>query len=140
MIHIVIDYFQAYYWYTKPLRIIMKNIFTLMILVLFVQTCGYGQNSYEYSQPQQLEDGWKTNNLKSQNVDTTLIYTLFTQLKNKENKVHSVLLVKNGQLIIEEYFKGHSVQKPHDLRSTTKSVRAILMGIAIDKGLSLIHI
>lgn len=116
------------------LRITMKNIVNFLISVLFVNTLCYGQKSYEYSQPKELEDGWKTNNLKSQNVDTTLIYKLFTQIKNKENKVHSVLLVKNGQLIIEEYFKGHSAQKPHDLRSTTKSVRAILMGIAIDKG------
>jgi len=59
---------------------------------------------------------------------------MFTQLKDRENRIHSVLLVKNDQLIIEEYFKGHSANKPHDLRSISKSIRSILMGIAIDKG------
>ena len=112
----------------------MKDIASLIISTLFVSVLCYGQNTYRYYQPKQLEDGWKTNNLKSQNIDTTLIYRLFSQMNNGKNKIHSVLLIKNNQLIIEEYFNGQSVDKPHDLRSTTKSIRAILMGIAIDKG------
>lgn len=112
----------------------MRNKASLIILTLFVSALCYGQNSYRYDQPKELEDGWKTNNVKSQAVDTTLIYRLFNQIKDKKNNIHSVLLVKSDHLIIEEYFNGQSVEKPHDLRSTTKSIRAILMGIAIDKG------
>lgn len=112
----------------------MKKIVTVIILALSVNIFCYGQNPYDYSQPKNLGDGWITNNLKSQNIDTTLIYKLFSQLKNGENRIHSVLLVVNDQLIIEEYFNGHSGNEPHDLRSTTKSIRSILMGIAIDKG------
>jgi CubicO group peptidase (beta-lactamase class C family) len=112
----------------------MKNITTLLILTLSINSFCYGQDTYTYFQPKDLGDGWKTNDLKSQNVDTTLIYKMFSQLKNRKNKVHSVLLIKNDQLIIEEYFKGHSANQPHDLRSATKSIRSILMGIAIDKG------
>ena len=112
----------------------MKNTITLIIITLFLSSICFGQDSYTYSQPESLEDGWKTIPLKAYHVDTTLIYKLFGQLKNGEHKIHSVLLVKNNQLIIEEYFNGHAVAKPHDLRSTTKSIRSILMGIAIDKG------
>ncbi len=111
----------------------MKNIVPLIIITLFIGEFCYGQDIYTYSQPKEIGDGWKTSNLKSQNIDTTLIYKLFNKIK-KENKIHSVLLIKNGQLIIEEYFKGHSANEPHDLRSATKSIRSILMGIAIDKG------
>ena len=112
----------------------MKNITTLLILIFSINSFCYGQDTYTYFQPKEIGDGWKTNNLKSQNLDTTLIYKLFNQVKNRENKIHSVLLIKNDQLIIEEYFKGFSVNKPHDLRSATKSIRSILMGIAIDRG------
>ncbi|WP_299211623.1 serine hydrolase [uncultured Aquimarina sp.] len=112
----------------------MKYIVNLIILALFVSTFCYGQNTYEYHPPKELGDGWEINNLKSQHIDTVLIYKLFSQMKNRKNKVHSILLVKNNQLIIEEYFNEYSAEKPHDLRSTTKSIRAILMGIAIDKG------
>ncbi len=106
----------------------------LSIFVFLMGAMCYGQTVYEYSQPKERDDGWKTNNLRSQKVDTTRIYQLFGQVLNGKNKLHSVLLVQNGQLIIEEYFNKNSVDKLHDLRSTTKSIRSILMGIAIDKG------
>ena len=72
--------------------------------------------------------------MKSQSVDTTLIYKLFNQLRDRENKIHSVLLVINNQIIIEEYLNGQIPEQKHDLRSTTKSITSILMGITIDKG------
>ncbi len=112
----------------------MKNIALFLLFVMLANTAGYGQTAYTYQQPTVLEDGWKTNNLKFQKVDTARIYQLFSQLQSGENKLHSMLVVKNSELIIEEYFNGHSVDQPHDLRSTTKSIRSILMGIAIDKG------
>lgn len=112
----------------------MKNIATFAVLVLIVSTHCHGQKKYTYSAPKELEDGWKTENLKSQNVDTTLIYKAFSQIINRRNKIHSVLLIKNDRLIIEEYFNGQFADEPHDLRSTTKSIRSILMGIAIDQG------
>ena len=111
-----------------------KNIAVLTILTFFLNSLCYGQDTYTYSQPKELGDGWKTANLESQNVDTTLIYKAFSQLRNKPNEIHSVLLIKNDRLIIEEYFKEHSANQLHDLRSATKSIRSILLGIAIDNG------
>ncbi|MEM8965908.1 MAG: serine hydrolase [Bacteroidota bacterium] len=102
--------------------------------MLCISTVSYGQSTYTYQQPEKRKDGWLTSDLQSQKIDTGRIYQLFNQLQGEEHKVHSVLLVKNGQIIIEEYFDGYSVDQPHDLRSTTKSIRSILMGIAIDKG------
>lgn len=112
----------------------IKNIITLTIASLFISALCYGQNTYSYSQPKELGDGWKTNHLKSQRIDTAGIYQLFDQIQNGKNKIHSALLIKNDQIIVEEYFNGYAVNKQHDLRSTTKSIRAILMGIALDKG------
>lgn len=112
----------------------MRNSPALLFFILLLSAFSYGQNNYTYTQPKALTDGWRTNNLISQKVDTASIYELFGQLRVKENKLHSVLLIKNKELIIEEYFNGHAQNKPHDLRSTTKSIRSILMGIAIDKG------
>lgn len=112
----------------------MNKIVPLAIIALFIGEFCFGQVTYLYSQPKELGDGLKTNTLKSQNIDTTLIYKFFNQIRYKENKIHSILVIKNDRLIIEEYFKGHSASQPHDLRSVTKSIRSILMGIAIDKG------
>ncbi|WP_303317966.1 serine hydrolase [Flavivirga abyssicola] len=112
----------------------MKNPTIFTIFILLVSSFCSAQNTYIYSKPKKLEDGWKTNDLQSQNIDSTLIIKLFNQLQIKENKIHSVLLVKNDQIIIEEYFGENSVNNQHDLRSATKSITSILMGIAVDKG------
>jgi len=112
----------------------MKDIVRLTILMLLINTICYGQYSYTYSQPKELGDGWKTNHIKSKGIDSTLIYKLFNQIKDANHKIHSVVLVKNNQLVLEEYFNDHKVNQLHDLRSTSKSIRSILLGIAIDKG------
>jgi len=111
----------------------MKNTAIASILILLINTLSYAQHTYLYSQPKELGDGWETADLR-QEVDTVKIYKLFAHLQNEGHKLHSVVLVKNNQILIEEYFNGYSADKPQDLRSATKSIIAILMGIAIDKG------
>ena len=61
--------------------------------------------------------------------------------------VHSVLVIRHGKLVYEQYFTGEdesighppgkvpfNAGTPHDLRSITKSVVALVLGIAIGKG------
>lgn len=111
-----------------------KNRKTILFFILScVYLASYAQQKYTYKQPIELNDGWKTNSIISQKTDTILIHKAFTQLLNRENDIHSILVIKKNELIIEEYYKGFSINKPHDLRSVTKSIVSILLGIAIDK-------
>jgi CubicO group peptidase (beta-lactamase class C family) len=48
--------------------------------------------------------------------------------------VYSVLVVRNGYLVVERYFREGYRAKPHNLKSASKSVLSALIGIAIDKG------
>ncbi|MEL7001230.1 MAG: serine hydrolase [Bacteroidota bacterium] len=112
----------------------MKYTITLIILLFFTDQICTAQGKYVYNQPRELEDGWKTNNLQSTAFDTTRLYTFFNQIIGKEHKLHSILLFKKNELIIEEYFNGYDAKKPQDLRSVNKSIKSILLGIAIDKG------
>ncbi|WP_347921962.1 serine hydrolase [Pontimicrobium sp. SW4] len=112
----------------------MKITITSLVFIFFMVIVSHGQQSYSYTQPKDLNDGWKTVNLRSEHFDSTKIYQLFNQLKEAKHKLKSILVVKNGQIILEEYFNEHAVDKQHDLRSTTKSIRSVLIGIAIDKG------
>jgi CubicO group peptidase (beta-lactamase class C family) len=112
----------------------MKHLSCVVLFILFFSPSLFGQNFYTYSEPEKLDDGWETNSIQSLNIDTSRIYQLFSQLKNGNHKVHSILLVKDGQLVIDEYFDDYSANKQHDLRSATKSITSLLMGIALDKG------
>ncbi len=112
----------------------IKKGLTLLFLMLTANAVCFGQQKYRYVQPKQTTDGWKTGSLTTQSADTAAFNKLFNQLTYEANEMHSVLVVKNNKLIVEEYFNGYSMDTPHDLRSTTKSIRSILMGIAIDNG------
>lgn len=48
--------------------------------------------------------------------------------------IHSLLVVKNGYLVVEEYFGGHHADDLHTLQSVTKSFTSVLIGIAIEQG------
>ena len=48
--------------------------------------------------------------------------------------IKSLAVAKDGVIIKEQYFNTGGPDKTHDVRSVTKSVTGILIGIAIDKG------
>jgi CubicO group peptidase (beta-lactamase class C family) len=91
---------------------------------------------YLYKPPQKLPDGWKVGNLKREKVDLAKITQGVTQiLSGKIPEVHSLLVVRHGKLLLEEYFNGHKAEDPNPLYSCTKSVFSTLCGIAQDQGL-----
>jgi CubicO group peptidase (beta-lactamase class C family) len=49
--------------------------------------------------------------------------------------VRSVLIYRRNALVVEEYFYGYDRNRPHQMRSLTKSVISLLAGAAVDRGL-----
>jgi len=49
-------------------------------------------------------------------------------------KINSVVVIKNGEILIEEYFNGEKRETLHDPRSVGKSFASTLMGQAISDG------
>jgi len=81
------------------------------------------------------DDGWSTVSLKQAGVKPEPVAALIRAIKlGVYEDIHCILLVKGGQLCLEEYFKGYNIEKTHEIRSATKSIGSVLLGIAIDKG------
>lgn len=112
----------------------MKIPLTALCVVFLFPFMVFGQQSYSYTEPTNRSDGWNTHNLLSEHIDSTKIFRLFNQLNGQKHRMNSVLLVREGQLEIEEYFNESTTDTRQDLRSVTKSIISILMGIAVDKG------
>ncbi|WP_227256307.1 serine hydrolase [Pedobacter sp. MR2016-19] len=55
-------------------------------------------------------------------------------LSNHYPKIHSLLIARGKNLLMESYFNGYTRDSLHDTRSSFKSVTSLLVGIAIDKG------
>jgi CubicO group peptidase (beta-lactamase class C family) len=103
---------------------------------------------YDYSIPERTNDGWQVGNLTGAGMDLRLLAQLVAEIQGQAfSNLHSVLIVKDGRLVFEEYFSGEDEYRGqplgtvqfdrttlHDLRSVTKSVTSALVGIAVGQG------
>jgi CubicO group peptidase (beta-lactamase class C family) len=89
----------------------------------------------DYDVPSAEDDGWKTSSSIEDAVDSERIADLMRSIPGGTlENIHSVLLVKNGKLFLEEYFDGYDRDTKHYLASVTKSIASVLIGIAMDRG------
>jgi len=49
-------------------------------------------------------------------------------------RIESLLILRNGHLVLEEYFGGYSRERLHTLQSVSKSFSSALIGIALKRG------
>jgi CubicO group peptidase (beta-lactamase class C family) len=91
---------------------------------------------YRYTVPEDLDDGLPVGSIHATDLDPSRVNAMTRGIINQTySDVHSILLVKDGQLVLEEYFYEYDRSTPHQLRSATNSVVSALVGIAIDQGL-----
>jgi CubicO group peptidase (beta-lactamase class C family) len=100
---------------------------------------------YRYKTPEQTNDGWQTADASEMKLNKKKLNDLAGKiLKGTYPNIHSILVIKNGKLVFEEYFPGRDWVKGdiaftredlHGVMSVTKSFTSTLIGIAIDKGL-----
>lgn len=91
--------------------------------------------AYQYQMPTQKTDGLLVGDLKNAFADSETIVNMVKETINGEFRdVHSILIWKDGKLVLEEYFYGYTEDKPHQLRSASKSFIGTLVGISIDQG------
>lgn len=76
--------------------------------------------------------GWP---LFTGSYDSELIGQLNTKILNQSyRKINSIVVIKKGKLLLEEYFNGASRTSLHDPRSVSKSFTGTLLGMAISDG------
>ncbi|NHJ02672.1 MAG: class C beta-lactamase-related serine hydrolase [Candidatus Heimdallarchaeota archaeon] len=71
---------------------------------------------------------------RNQGLSEDIITNMLEGINQSLIKMDSLLIVKNGYLVVEEYYNGYSEGLAHQLYSVTKSVISALTGIAIDHG------
>jgi CubicO group peptidase (beta-lactamase class C family) len=101
---------------------------------------GRNPAKYVYRAPQALDDGWDVGSVDDVGIDRAGIERAVQQLIDMSMdsinapQVHSLLIVRRGKLVLEEYFHGEHRLKPHNVRSGSKSVTATLVGAAMLAG------
>lgn len=126
-----------------------------LVLALFVSATSLraestppGQRNQACGAPSSIDDGWEIASPDSVGMDGAQLCTIAARLEQRATKVHSVVVVRHGKLVFEQYFPGYdqpwgqpegqhefTATTKHDMRSATKSVTSLLVGIAIDRKL-----
>ncbi len=119
----------------------------IVLLVALAAACGPAPGI-----PPQTGDGWQTADPVSVGLDAKKLNQAAARIRDGTyQNVHSLLVVKDGKLVFEEYFRGYTWRYAgdqyrgdlvdfdrdtrHNLASVTKSFTSALIGIALDRGL-----
>ncbi len=88
------------------------------------------------AQPPSLGDGWPVSTPAEQGVDPAAYERMVERVRTDPVFAHAyaLLLVRHGTLIGETYFNGRRRDQTSDVRSVTKSVMSMTLGIARDRG------
>jgi CubicO group peptidase (beta-lactamase class C family) len=79
------------------------------------------------------EDDWEVSTPAEQGLDPMLVAEMYYNAAKLET-IYSLLVIKNGYLIAEDYFNEGSVDQKDRLQSVIKSYTSALVGIALDQG------
>lgn len=91
---------------------------------------------YIYSVPTSAQSEFTVSSLATEEIDESIVANV-TDLVAREHykRIDGMLIARNDKLVYENYFHGHSADVLHNIYSAGKSITAILVGIAIDKGI-----
>ncbi len=79
-------------------------------------------------------DGWRTSTPEEQGLDSEKLAQGLLTLQEKGVKIDSLLIVRNGYIVMDAHFAPYDGSFPHDLASVTKSVMTTLIAIAAEQG------
>jgi CubicO group peptidase (beta-lactamase class C family) len=78
---------------------------------------------------------WQTAKVQKQGLSKKIIRSLLNRLRSNEiRNLNSLLIVRHGYMVVEEYFNGSSAEDVHTIQSDSKSITSLLIGIALQQG------
>ncbi|MBN1875474.1 MAG: serine hydrolase [Anaerolineae bacterium] len=125
-----------------------RALLSLLLCVMCLFSC---VRAPSYRVPEQINDGWQVASLEEVKMDEEKLNQAVARVEDHTyQNIHAILIVKNGRLVFERYFRGYTWayndaqhqgelvtfdrNRSHNLASVTKSVTSILVGIALDQG------
>jgi CubicO group peptidase (beta-lactamase class C family) len=79
-------------------------------------------------------NAWPVSTPESQGMDSAPLAQALEFARQREVNVHSLLIVRNGCLVLDACFYPFDRASTHDVASVTKSITSVMVGIAVDQG------
>jgi CubicO group peptidase (beta-lactamase class C family) len=106
----------------------------LVVVLVAATACGDATSPPATPELLDLSAEWSTAAPAAEGLDEAALATTLGQAAAIPG-LRSVLVVRHGRLIAEQYLGGGGADSLYALRSVTKSVISLLVGIAIDRGI-----
>lgn len=78
--------------------------------------------------------GWRSSTPEEMGFDSEKIAAGLQAIQQNGTRIHSLMIVQDGAVVLDAYFYPYDGTIYHDLASVTKSVMTTLIGIAADQG------
>jgi CubicO group peptidase (beta-lactamase class C family) len=105
----------------------------ILAIPLAILACGDSATDPGRSEPIDLALPWVVASPESQGMDAGAMQDAIAHAATLP-RLFSLLVVRHGKLVVEEYFNGNDAESLNDVRSVTKSVVSTLVGIAVEQG------
>jgi CubicO group peptidase (beta-lactamase class C family) len=115
-----------------------RILFSTVAVVLFASWPLFGQVRNAAPTQHDPEGGiqWSQAKAAEFGIDPAALESIYSDMVQEEHHdLKGIVIVRDGHLVSERYFNGDSGETLHDIRSATKSITSMLVGIAIQKGL-----
>jgi CubicO group peptidase (beta-lactamase class C family) len=80
-------------------------------------------------------ESWQNSTPEMQGMDSALLAQMIEDISANQTGIHSVLVIRNGQMVVEAYFHPYTQDVKVHIQSVTKSVIGALVGIAMQEGI-----
>ena len=83
------------------------------------------------------DQGWPTSSPDAMGISGKALKKVMRDIRSGQSSaaIDSLIIVRNGFLVAEEYFNGYHREKIHTQQSVSKSFTSALIGIALDRGI-----
>ncbi len=111
-----------------------KTIFYILTFILFALLIGAAGCAHTKGPEYWPTSEWKSSSPEKHGMDSAKMAIAVEFIENRLPDAYSLLVVKNGYLVFEKYFRKGSPERLAVIHSVTKSVISALIGIAFEKG------
>jgi len=78
---------------------------------------------------------WRTAQPQQVGLDQAALGALIRRIRNGSiPSVNSLVVVRQGYVVVDQYFNGSSRADVHTMQSVSKSITSLIVGIAVDQG------
>ncbi|HIH45194.1 MAG TPA: serine hydrolase [Candidatus Methanoperedenaceae archaeon] len=103
-----------------------------LLIVLFIPQL---QSPEKSSKPEYWPTlGWRNGTPEEHGFNSSGLADALLTMRERNINIHSLLVIRNGEVVVDAYFYPYNGTTVHDQASVTKSVMTTLIAIAADQG------